>query len=80
MGLSCNRSGRGTPFKDVETETTVIPLVPRWGTRIEDLRDRIRGTVLSQYGMAFAAVMDNQEVRYYGKTDPQFRLVRTDPP
>lgn len=59
----------------METETTTIPLVAFWGTRIEDLRDRTRGTVLSQYGMAFAAVMDNQEVRYFGKSDPHSRLV-----
>lgn len=59
----------------METETTTIPPVAFWGARIEDLRDGTRGTVLSQYGMAFAAVMDNQEVRYYGKSDPQFRLV-----
>jgi hypothetical protein len=50
--------------------------VARYGTRIEDLRDGERGTVLGHYGMAFSAVMDNDEVRYYGKTEPQFRLVR----
>lgn len=59
----------------METETTTIPPVAFWGTRIEDLRDGTRGPVLSQYGMAFSALMDSQEVRYYGKSYPQFRLV-----
>ncbi len=52
------------------------PPVARWGTRIEDLRDGIRGTVLNQYGMAFAAVMDTGDVRYYDKGDPRFLLIR----
>lgn len=51
------------------------PPVARRGTRIQDLRDGIRGTVLSHYGMAFAAMMDNDEVRYYGKCGPLFRLL-----
>jgi hypothetical protein len=60
----------------MESKTMTTPPVARWGTRIEDLRDGIQGTVLSQYGMAFAAMMDTHEVRYYGKSDPQFRLVK----
>jgi hypothetical protein len=32
--------------------------------------------VLSHYGMAFAAMMDNDEVRYYGKGAPRFRPVK----
>jgi hypothetical protein len=59
----------------METKTMTPPPVARWGTRIEDLRDGIRGTVLNQYGMAFAAVMDTGDVRYYGKGDPRFLLI-----
>ena len=59
-----------------DKQTDSRPPVARYGTRIEDLVDGLRGTVLGHYGMAFSAVMDNDEVRYYGKTEPQFRLVR----
>jgi hypothetical protein len=59
----------------METKTMTPPPVARWGTRIQDLGDGLRGTVLGHYGMAFAAVMDNDEVRYYGKGAPRFRPV-----
>lgn len=55
------------------------PPVARWGTRIEDLADGLRGTVLGHYGMAFSAVMDDDTVRYFGKSVPRFRLVRDQP-
>ena len=58
----------------MERKTDDRPPLSRYGTRIEDLRDGVAGTVLNHYGMAFAAVMDNDEVRYFGKSNPRFRL------
>ena len=58
----------------MEQNTDDRPPVSRHGTRIVDLRDGLEGTVLNHYGMAFSAVMDNYEVRYFGKSNPKFRL------
>ena len=72
-----NKRRRQTPCVGMDDTThPEPPPVARYGTRIEDLRDGLRGTVLGLYGMAFSAVMDDDTVRYYGKTRPSFRLAR----
>jgi hypothetical protein len=52
------------------------PPLSRYGTRIVDPRDGIFGTVLRDCGSYFSAVMDDDDVRHFGKAKPRrFRVV-----
>ena len=71
-----NKRGVRTPFICVERKTNSRPPVSRYGTRIVDLRDGLFGTVLNNYGSCFSAVMDDDDVRHFGKSTPRrFRVV-----